>query len=136
MIAHNKGNKMTIKSIYNLWMEQFAIENYPIRGKCKEATDKMISKFPELRQIRGHVRHILSEKLSPHWWCIDQDNNIVDPTAAQFVAIIEYIPHDETQPEPTGRCPNCGEYCYDYKSVCSDECGEEYKAYIIGSNNW
>lgn len=116
---------------YEYWIERYLLYcDGDVRGRCAEATEEMIKTFPELKRVRGHVQHILNSKQSPHWWCIDPKGNIIDPTAVQFVAIIKYIPHDETSPEPTGRCPNCGEYCYDYNSVCSDKCATEYKSYI------
>ncbi len=117
---------------YEKWIENYIFLHEP-RGKCAEATAEMIKEFPELKRVRGHVRHILGSKLSPHWWCIDTNGIIIDPTAVQFVAIIEYIPHDETQSEPTGRCPNCGEYCYNYDFACSDKCAEQYRAYVESS---
>ena len=34
----------------------------------------------------------------------------------------EYIPWDESEPQPTGKCQNCGEYVYDFNYFCSDAC--------------
>lgn len=94
--------------------------------------------FPELSRIRGTV--ILSNGWERHhWWLLDGEE-IVDPTKSQFqqpfygeglnTSIIGYFPRDESEPEPTGLCPNCGGYCYDEKSVCSDRCGDAYAAYL------
>ncbi|MFA4870908.1 MAG: hypothetical protein WC623_22105 [Pedobacter sp.] len=118
-----------MKIEYIEWIRKFLENNNPKR-KCKEAVNAMNLQFPELMKVRGHVKTILSENNEPHWWLVDTDRNIIDPTSSQFLVIIEYIPHDETQPEPTGKCPNCGNYCYNYSSVCSDKCGEEYKRYF------
>ena len=119
---------------YEKWIKDYLLsKDGNICGKCYEATSEMIKTFPELKRIRGHVRHILSNKVSPHWWCINAEGIVFDPTSIQFVAIIKYIPHDETQPEPTGKCSNCGEYCFNYEAVCSDKCATEYKAFIESS---
>ena len=32
--------------------------------------------------------------------------------------------------EPTGKCPNCGGYCYEGATLCSDRCEHEYMAYL------
>lgn len=115
-----------VESKYNQWIRDYGLRYDSIRSRCEEATMEMIDEFPELTRVRGHVSHILSDKISPHWWCKDEDGTIWDPTSSQFVAIIEYIEHDESQSEPTGKCLHCGEYCYDYNSVCGDKCRHGY----------
>lgn len=42
-----------------------------------------------------------------------------------------YEPLNESDPEPTGKCPNCGAYCYDSGTCCSEECDREYAAYCM-----
>jgi len=32
---------------------------------------------------------------------------------------------------PTGKCPNCGEYCYDGGDCCSERCHKEYVSYLM-----
>lgn len=119
-----------MKSEYMVWITEYLKNNDP-KLRCKEATGDMKQQFPELIKVRGHVIGALNNTQRPHWWLIDPiTQEIIDPTESQFLMILKYIPHDETQPEPTGKCPNCGEYCYDYSSVCSDECAEEYKRYL------
>lgn len=116
------------------WIKNYS-KNNNIEGKCAEVTNLMMMKFPELKRIRGHIKCVVDNNLHSHWWLIDKNNNIIDPTEKQFIIITEYLPHDESAPEPTGKCPNCGNYCYDYKHICSDKCAHEYGEYL-NINKW
>jgi hypothetical protein len=92
-------------------------------GRCAEITQQMAKAFPELRRERGHyLCHTWGER--EHWWLLDPEDHIVDPTAAQFPSrgTGMYIPWEEGQEEPTGRCLNCGEYCYGQRTFCSSAC--------------
>lgn len=40
----------------------------------------MVEAFPELKRVRGHYHCPWLSKAQPHWWCVDPDGNIVDPT--------------------------------------------------------
>lgn len=118
---------------YQIWID----ENYPDHqsayGKCNEATIQMQHIFPELKRIRGHYYcAIWGER--QHWWLIDSEDQIIDPTARQFPTLGRgvYQEFDERQPEPTGICPNCGEYCYNSQTCCSDKCFDEYRIYVMG----
>lgn len=114
---------------YKKWIET-NIKNDGF-GQCKEATLQMKEFFPELTRIRGHYYcPIWGER--EHWWLTTPQGEIVDPTAAQFPSkgIGHYEPWNESQQEPTGKCPNCGKYCYNGKTTCSDKCFEEYKFYL------
>jgi hypothetical protein len=91
------------------------------RRTCRETTLAMAAAFPELRRVRGHYCHGLIGE-APHWWLVAPDGSIVDPTAVQFPAGGTYVEHDESQPEPTGRCLECGDYTYDRRLFCSAEC--------------
>lgn len=121
-----------MKQKYKKWISNYNQLNPDTYGMCTKATQQFLKEFPELKRVRGHVESVLSCKPLPHWWCVDPDGEIVDPTAKQFECITRYIKWDESQPEPTGKCPNCGEYCYDHKFVCCDACAEEYSAYVFG----
>ncbi len=101
-------------------------------GRCAEATLAMSAAFPELTRVRGHYQcWVWGER--QHWWLVDPNGEIVDPTANQFPSKGGgvYIPWDESQPEPTGVCPNCGDYCYNGQSCCSEACGISYAAYCM-----
>lgn len=53
------------------------------RGKCKEFTDQLIISNPTLTQVRGWY-HCPYWGTQGHWWCKDQEGNIIDPTKDQF----------------------------------------------------
>ena len=91
-------------------------------GKCSEYTLEMCQKFPELTRVRGHYYcYVWGQR--EHWWCKNGDE-IIDPTANQFPSngYGEYVELDESLPEPTGKCLECGSYCYDNRYFCSDIC--------------
>lgn len=118
-----------MNSNYKKWIET-NIKNEGL-GQCKEATVQMKECFPELTRIRGHYYcPIWGER--EHWWLTTPQGEIIDPTVAQFPSkgIGHYEPWNESKKEPTGKCPNCGDYCYNGKTVCSDRCYEEYKNYL------
>lgn len=110
--------------IYREWIAQ----NVPAEctGMCKEFCNKMLAEFPELKLVRGHVYLPKCDEAWPHWWLLS-DDEIVDPTISQFPSMILYEPHDENEPEPTGRCLNCGEYCYNGRDCCSDDCFTSFR---------
>jgi hypothetical protein len=90
----------------------------------------MVAMFPELRRVRGHV-HTAAGGRHPHWWCVTPAGEIIDPTVTQFVdAVLDYEPHDDSTPEPVGKCLNCGDYVHAPRSSgCSDECERELERY-------
>ena len=115
---------------YEAWIS----ERYPTQqsayGKCAEATTSMVAAFPELKRVRGHYFCLIWGERE-HWWCIAPDETIVDPTRKQFPTQSDtaYTPWVEGTPEPTGRCPNCGDTCYDGRYCCSERCERDYAAY-------
>ena len=52
-------------------------------ANCAEATSLLIIEFPELTRVRGHYYCVVWGERE-HWWCVDPQDNIVDPTASQF----------------------------------------------------
>lgn len=99
-------------------------------GKCAEYTKAMLEAFPELRRVRGHYYDMMWGERG-HWWLVDPDGNIVDPTAEQFPTKGggHYEEWNESDTEPTGRCMNCGDLCYSPRfNACSDECDAELMA--------
>jgi hypothetical protein len=114
---------------YSEWITKNITEAY---GKCKEMAEEMAKIFPELTIVRGHYYCMVWGERE-HWWLVDEQGHIVDPTAAQFPTKGngEYVPWDEGAPEPTGMCPNCGEYCYDGNYCCSESCSISYAAYCM-----
>ena len=111
------------------------------QGRCREFSEALCCQFPELIMIRGHVKWAFNEEDRirypegyPHWWCEDENGVVYDPTCPQFVLVtgLEYIPWDNSLDEPTGKCPNCGKYCYNGSYLCCSACEVEYMAYING----
>lgn len=100
-------------------------------GMCAEATLLMQAAFSELVRVRGHYHCPLWGERE-HWWLYDPDGNVVDPTAAQFPSRGEghYEQWDEARPEPTGMCPECGEYVYKDQTFCSEWHRIRYTAYL------
>ncbi len=94
-------------------------------GQCRQATEDMAKEFPELKRVRGHYFDSLWGKRE-HWWLVDPEGNIVDPTAMQFPTkgTNRYVPWREGDPEPIGQCYNCGDYVFnkDYNGACSEDC--------------
>lgn len=114
---------------YKRWIEENVEDDG--YGLCVQATERMAKEFPELTRIRGHYYcPVWGERT--HWWMITKTGEIVDPTSSQFPSkgSGHYEPWDENQKEPTGKCPNCGSYCYDGKQTCSDSCYDEYLNYL------
>jgi hypothetical protein len=108
---------------YLKWIEK-NIPNYESAyGKCRETCEKMLKEFPELKLVRGYYScAVWGERM--HWWLVDAENNIIDPTAIQFPTKGNgiYQKLDEFAPQPTGKCTNCGEYIYNGNYLCSDGC--------------
>jgi len=117
--AMSIGREIHANAPYQHWIDQ----NVDVAGRCKEITEAMVKEFPELRRVRGHYYcWIWGER--EHWWLVTSDGEVIDPTAAQFPSKGEgrYVEFDGQ--EPTGMCPNCGEYCYNGEQVhnhCYDE---------------
>ena len=123
---------------YNKWI----VENYPTpesaRLQCEEATKRMVEAFPnDLQRVRGlacvEEPYGLPPTKTPHWWCVNVYGIVIDPTAHQYpTRILEYHVADESRGGPTGKCPNCGELCYEGRYLCSEKCDKEYMEYING----
>ena len=103
---------------------------------CAQWTLDMQQAFPELIRVRGTVT-LSNGWEREHWWLTDPSGTIVDPTADQFVqayygnaVVLAYHPRDESEPEPTGLCHECGGYCFNGEPLCSDRCSRAYMAYL------
>jgi hypothetical protein len=95
------------------------------RGKCKEFCEALIEKDSSLKLVRGHYDCPIFG-LQPHWWCLDTDGKVVDPTKNQFPSrgIGEYIEFDGNV-----ECSQCGKQMKEeqaqYESnyvYCSTKC--------------
>ena len=107
-------------------------KKYLKRARCKEFVDFINDLLPELKPQAGHYGG------SEHWWLVDKNGTIYDPTAEQFRPGLEYIPYDpETTQIRLGTCMNCGDSIYGlekegHKSVCEykgSTCQEELERY-------
>jgi hypothetical protein len=116
-----------VQSKYRAWVAETVTETY---GKCKEVTEAMVAAFPELTRVRGHYMCADWGKRA-HWWLVDENGEIVDPTADQFPCkgTSEYVPWEEGAEEPTGKCMNCGGYTYGSSRACSPACAKKLEAY-------
>lgn len=110
------------------WLEKYLADDPT--GKCAALTQALVEAFPSLRRVRGHYFCPMTGKAYPHWWCETSEGAVIDPTSAQFPSMGLGAYEEHTGPEPTGKCPNCGGYCYDGGQVCSDRCAREYTAYL------
>ena len=97
------------------------------RGKCKEFSEALILERPELTLVRGHYFEPTWGRDEAHWWCVDPEGTIVDPTAKQFPSggvkelytefdgVIFCEQCEEQTTEDTmvlaGRYPCCSEAC-------------------------
>jgi hypothetical protein len=109
-------------ALYQAWIGKWLRKNDPY-GKCHEASIEMQEQFPHLRLVRGHYHDVMWGERE-HWWLVDDDENIVDPTATQFPSkgSGHYYELPDDAKEPLGKCMNCGEYCYENRNFCSDGC--------------
>lgn len=75
------------------------------RGKCKEMCDVAIKDNPSLTLVRGYYWEPLWNTIEPHWWTVDENGKIFDPTRLQFPSqgFSEYIPFDGMV-----ECAQCG----------------------------
>ena len=115
---------MKMEEKYLNWINENVYESY---GKCTDVTLQMSKVFPELKRIRGFYYCPIFGKRE-HWWLVDIYGNIVDPTKKQFPSggVGVYEEWIEGSNEPTGKCPNCGGYCFNESYCCSQECHNEY----------
>lgn len=95
------------------------------RGKCREFSEQLCVENPEFKLIRGYY-HCPFWGKQPHWWCVDNNGTIIDPTKSQFPSkgIGEYEEFDGIV-----SCSNCGkegkEEDFEYESnyaFCSASC--------------
>ena len=103
---------------------------YELRGTCKEACEKLLGDRPDLRLVRGHYFCPYWDTDNEHWWCVDAEGNIVDPTASQFPS----NGHGTyTEFNGTVACAQCGAdtpedqvYGYGNYGFCSTRCAMRF----------
>lgn len=119
---------------YEAWIQEHAAIPY---GRCAALTQEMAAAFPELTRVRGHY-YCFGWGEREHWWLTTPDGTVIDPTKAQFPSqgLGHYEPLDESQPEPTGICPQCGDQVFDGGTCCSEDCHMAYVAYCTNPGGW
>lgn len=143
---YDKLKEWSYPEKYVNWIKQFREEHKSwieacgsSRGLCQGAAHDMAKEFPELRVARGYA--VCTSYLVPetpdrnqHWWCVTEDNKVVDPTADQFKDLLGY---DEYKVEkhgalPIGKCYNCGCYVYNNENggLCSEQCSVDFAAHL------
>lgn len=131
---------------YEEWIKAYVARvKSQLLGRCAEAVQEMAAAFPALRVAKGHV-DVPGWGRRGHWWLVDKDGQIVDPTAGQFPAIFGYEEYQDGQEIRVGTCMNCGEGTYAYSmaeaeaiagcppSVCSPDCERALHAYYSRPN--
>jgi len=125
-------------SAYTDWIEA----NYPTpesaRNQCHMATAQMVEKFPELWRRRGYYIDVLWGRRH-HWWCVDPQGAIVDPTAHQFPGCGQgdYEALDESAVMPIGKCLECGGLVYESQGhsdpqFCNAKCRAAFARSLTG----
>ena len=73
---------MNIK--YSTWIADRYETKEAAKNNCSQAVRDMVDTFPELSVRVGGLNGL------QHCWCVDDDDNIIDPTAAQFEGSLDY----------------------------------------------
>lgn len=122
----------TLRDEAAAWIDKHYPDQQSAYGNCAEAVKAIVAAFPQLKKVRGQVicPHPWGER--DHWWAVDPEGGIIDPTKRQFPLVIKYIPWDESKGEPPRRrtCPDCGESHHGPDEFCSDRCRRSYAAYL------
>lgn len=78
-----------------------------LAGTCKRAVDELVSADPSLTKVAGwYIDAVWGSR--EHFWAVDTDGKIVDPTVEQFPtghipSRRVYAPYEGVYP-----CPGCG----------------------------
>jgi hypothetical protein len=66
------------------WIADYVAREGSVWMKCVEACEEMAAAFPELRVIKGIAVSSVSGKRWCHCWLLAADDEVIDPTVAQF----------------------------------------------------
>ena len=106
--------------------EEIQADYRKYRGKCKELVDELCAKDPTLKAVRGHYECPFWG-MQNHWWCVDKDGNIVDPSVKQFPT--EGLGANYIEFDGFYSCEFCGDdvaeedvYPVEHHVYCSYEC--------------
>lgn len=130
-----------MKPEYDEWVHDWLFNNNALESggysRCREASEDMVKDFPSLTVVRGHVYCPHPWGKRGHWWCVEADGTIVDPTASQFPVVFRYEAYVEGDDVRLGTCMNCGGEIWGPNpeavfstSMCDAECGRAFEVYI------
>ena len=131
---------MELKAEYQKWIDS-NVEGTGY-GACREVTEKMLEAFPHLKRVKG-LYHCVFIGERTHWWLVDTDGSVVDPTRMQFpskgACTYEELSEEEIKYRvPIGKCMECGSMIfqprdgsYQDSTICSEECGNAYAAAMM-----
>ena len=130
--------------------KEWIVSNYPDKEssncKCYEATERMLSAFPELISKAGIAYSVFTS--TPHRWLETKYGILIDPTEAQFTGSVQYVIPEEGEEIETGKhCMECGNDIYilwndSYQDIknkiivptfCCKHCEDRFIAYQDGS---
>ena len=102
-------------------------DNYAkYRGKCKPMSEALVLLNPGWRLVRGHYWCPIWRSREPHWWAVDTEGKIQDPTRLQFPS----AGHGEYEEfDGVFDCEQCGKsvkeedvYTHGNYAFCSGRC--------------
>ena len=99
-------------------------------GMCQSFTSEFATAFPELRRVPGFYRCRDGWNGGEHWWLVDLQGAVIDPTADQFPdqgqgTYEAYSPAKHKVPKGTCMCCGGAKYASEGSSGCSEECDQE-----------
>jgi len=111
-------------------MDEAASNYQKYRGKCKEMSEALVAANPKLRLVRGHYFCPLWASNEQHWWCVDENGTIHDPTKLQFPSAGNGI-YEEF--DGIVECSNCGKEMREEEAsfasnyaFCSNRCHGQF----------
>lgn len=115
--------------------DRFDGEPHRTLGQCKRLSEEMVEAFTDLRLVKGHVHCPEPWGKRGHWWLVDRDGVIVDPTRGQFThGVLRYEEYEEGQPVRLGVCMDCGTAIWGLPgprpTFCSKACEATYVAWM------
>lgn len=115
--------------------EKYEGEAHRTLGRCRELSLEMAEVFKDLTVTKGHVHCVWGKR--GHWWLVDNDGTIVDPTRGQFIGPIEYEEYEEGDEVRLGTCMDCGDGIWGVPGsqsspFCNTACEESTRAYLNG----
>lgn len=122
----------SVKTVYSEWIKMLEQSGTDLKNKCTKYSKEMAEIFPELRATSGWIVSKAGGK-TEHWWTVDKDGNIYDPTVKQFSFEVSHY-EEYLGPHPIGKCANCGDWVFETNSfcgggACSEDCEQVLNVY-------